>query len=521
MSKVAKATIGLMFITIISKILGFFKEMVLVSSYGASMITDSYITAMNIPIAIFSTIGVALATTFIPLFYEVSNNDGDEVALNFANNVFNIVIILSIILSVLSFAFAEPLVKLFAMKFEGEKLRLAIEFTKIMIFGMVFIGLTNVTKSWLNIKGNFKTPGMSILPYNIVIIISIIFSIGRDEKILAIGTLLAMISQFVFQYPASKKSGFKYKFYINIKDKYIKKMIILIFPVFIGVGVNQLNTVIDRSLASTLGDGIITVLSSANRLNIFIQAIFIATIVSVIYPTLSKLAIKENKEEFYDGIRKSMNTVTILIIPISVGAIILAEPVVRVVFERGKFDSNATALTSSALIAYSIGMIGFALRDVLNKVFYSIKDTRSPMINGALSMLINIILNIILMKNLGHIGLALATSISSIICIILMFNSLKKKIPYFGQDKIVKTLFKTLLSAICMGIVTKLTQIFFTRTIGVGFIQDIVILGICTLVGFISYTLVLLILKVDELSIIFDIINKKMKLLKKENINAE
>ena len=325
------------------------------------------------------------------------------------------------------------------MDFSGEKLDLAIDFTRIMIFGVMFIGLSNIMTSWLQINNEFTIPGMIGFPYNVIIISFILLSAITNPLLMVYGTLLAMFIQFLFQFPFAKKYGYKYEFYINLKDKYIKKMLYLLGPVFIGVLTSQLNTVIDRNLASTLEDGLITVLNSASRLNGFVITLFIATISSVLYPTLSKLSNDNNKEQFQKIVSKSINIVILLIVPISAGAIILSEPIVRFVFERGAFDSYATKMTSIALACYSVGMIGFALRDVIGKVFYSIQDTKTPMINGTISVIINIILNIILIRFLGHAGLALATSISALICIVLFFRSLSEKIGYFGQDKIIDT----------------------------------------------------------------------------------
>ena len=176
MSKVAKTTLGLMIITMLSKFMGFIRETVLVAIHGASAIADAYITAMNMPFVIFATIGAALGTTFIPLFFEIENNDGRENALNFSNNIFNIVIILSFLLALLGYVFAEPLTKLFAMKFEGETLKLATGFTRTIIWGMIFIGLSNIMTAWLQIKGKFFIAGIVGIPYNILIIIGIILS---------------------------------------------------------------------------------------------------------------------------------------------------------------------------------------------------------------------------------------------------------------------------------------------------------------------------------------------------------
>ncbi|WP_373598214.1 murein biosynthesis integral membrane protein MurJ [Paraclostridium bifermentans] len=510
MSKVAKATIGLMIVTMISKVLGFGRELALTYVYGASSIADAYITSVSIPTILFASVGTALATTFIPLFYEIDKSKGMNKSIDFANNVFNIVILISGILAIVGFIFAGPLVKIFAMDFIGEKLQLATNFTRIMIFGVIFIGLSNIMTSWLQINGDFAIPGMIGFPFNIFIIIGIFFSSKGNVEIMAIGTLIGIASQFLFQLPFAIKKGYRYKLYINLKDEYIKKMIWLIVPVFIGVGVNQINAIVDRSLASTLGDGVITVLNSANRLNGFVLGLFISTIASVIYPTLSKLSTNDNKDKFAESVAQSVNTVMILIMPISVGAIVLAEPVVRIVFERGAFNSEATNMTAIALACYSIGMIGFGLRDILSKVFYSLKDTKTPMVNGALAMGMNIVLNLIFIKFLGYAGLALATSLSALICIILLFISLKKKIGYFGQDKILKTGMKSLIAAFVMGGITIIAYDFIANMIGIGFIKEAITLVLAVGIGALTYGILIVLLKVEEVNVVINMLKRKL-----------
>lgn len=513
MSKVAKATIGLMIVTMMSKILGFGRELALTYVYGASASADAYITAVSIPTVLFASVATSLATTFIPLFYEVDNIRGREKSLSFANNVFNIVIIISGLLAIFGFIFAEPLVKVFAMNFVGEKLELAVSFTKIMIFGVIFIGLSNVMTSWLQINGNFTIPGMIGFPFNIFIILGIILSGKGNIEIMAVGTLVGLASQFFLQLPFAIKYGYKYRLYINIKDEYIKKMILLIVPVFIGVGVNQINAVIDRSLASTLGDGVITVLNSANRLNLFVTGLFISTIAAVIYPMLSKLSNENNKEKFAESVARSVNSVVLLTIPISVGAIVLAEPVVRIVFERGAFSSQATHMTAIALACYSIGMIGFGLRDILSKVFYSLKDTKTPMINGALAMIMNIVLNLVFINFLGYAGLAIATSLSAIICIVLLFRSLKKKIGYFGQDKILVVLVKSLTASGVMGIITLVSYEFLNKVLGAGLIKDVIALGGAIGIGGIVYGVLIVLFKIEEINMAIDMIKNRFNRL--------
>ena len=511
MSKVAKSAMMLMIITMISKVIGFLRETVLVSVHGAGVVADSYITALNIPLVVFTIIGVALATTFIPIYFEVEKEEGKDKALGFANNIFNIVIIISILLSILGFIFAEPLTKVFAMDFSGEKLAIATNFTRYMIWGMIFIALSNMMTAWLQINGNFTIPGMIAFPYNVFMITGIIISANGNLTVLSVLSLFAMISQFLFQFPFAYKNGYRYKFSLNVKDTYLKKMLILLIPVSIGVGVNQLNMVIDRTLASTLGDGVITILNGANKLNNFVLGIFISTITAVIYPLLSRLSISNKTDEFDKTIRNSINSVLMIMLPISIGAIILAEPIVRIVFERGKFTPQDTAMTAIALSCYAVGMVGVGLRDVLTQIFYSIKDTKTPMINGVFAMILNIVLNLVLIKVLGYKGLALATSFSAIFCTFLLFNSLRKRIKYFGQDKILKTFVKLVFAVGIMAITTKLSYNYLFSITGVGTIRDIVSVFGSIIISALVYGVTLILIKIEEVDMVISMLMKKIK----------
>ncbi len=197
------------------------------------------------------------------MYFDINSELGEKKALNFTNNVFNIVIVICILLAVLGFVFTEQLVKVFAMGFEGKTLKIAIDFTRITIIGIVFTGLSYVMTAYLQIKSNFTVPGLISVPKNIIIIVSIIFSVKYNPYIMIWGTLIGVAIEFIFQLPFAIKSGYKYQPYINIKDKYIKKMSWLIGPVLIGVAVNQINTMVDRTLASTLVEGSISALNYA------------------------------------------------------------------------------------------------------------------------------------------------------------------------------------------------------------------------------------------------------------------
>lgn len=513
MSKVAKATMILMIATMLSKVLGFIRELVLASTYGASMYSDAYIIAMNIPMVIFSVIGTTLGTVFIPMYFDVKNNYGSKKALDYTNNVFNIIIIICIILGIVGLIFTKSLVKLFAIGLEGQMLNITIDFTRITIVGIVFTGLSYIMTAYLQINSNFTIPGLITIPKNIAVIISIILSnIYCNPYIMVWGTLVGTALEFLFQYPFVLKFGYRYKLYVNINDEHIIKTLKLICPVLLGVAVNQINALVDRNLASTLAEGSISALNYANRLNSFIMALFISTISAVIYPTLSKISNKESNEGFVESVVNSMNYVILLIMPISVGAIVLSNPIVEILFERGAFDSNDTRITAIALSMYSIGMVSFGLREILGKVFYSLQDTRTPMINGTITMAMNVILNIILIRYFKVSGLALATSISSIICIILLFKKLNDKIEHFNQNNIRITMIKSMLSSIIMGLITYFSYDFMNNVLNMVNFSEILSLIISIVLGIFTYGVLLIILKVNEISTILEIIkNKKYK----------
>ena len=513
MSKVAKATMGLLTVTMISKIFGFLRETILVYVHGAGIVTDAFITSMNIPTVIFSTIGTALATTFIPMYYTVENEKGKKAASEFVSNILNMIIVVSLILSVLGYIFSDELVKVFAMSYTGEKLAMASEFTRIMIWGMVFIGLSNIMTCLMNINSKFIVPSLTGIPFNVIIITGIFLSAGFDVRIMPIFTLIAMASQFIFQIPFAKACGYKYQLHMDINDKYVKKALYLVLPVFIGVGVNQLNSVIDKTLASTLGDGIITVLNSASILNTFVIGVFISSIQSVVYPLMSKLSSEGNEKAVSGIIKKSVDTVTVLMLPIMVGMIVLSEPIVRLAFERGKFDPMATALTSSALMFYALGLPAAGLRNILGNVFYSFGDTKTPMRNGMIAMGINIALNIILIKFMGHCGLAFATSISATICIFLLFTALRKKVKYFGQDKIFITFIKSSLAAAVMGISVYEINKVVSAAVMAGSIGQIISLATSVISGILVYGLLVHLMKVDEVEMLLDMVKNKLKFI--------
>lgn len=510
MSNLAKNTFILVIATALAKILGFFREVVLASTYGASITTDAYITALNIPSVLFVSIGAAIASTFTPIYFEVKSKHDEATAMKFTNSVINIIALICIVISFLGLIFTNQLVKIFAAGFTDDVLELTIRFVRVLILGMCSMGISGIITTFLQLKNNFTVPGLIGLPYNIIIIISIILSVTYNPNILIWGSLLGIISQLIFQLPFAYRVGFKYSIYIDFKDKYLKRMLLLLGPVFMGVAVNQLNSIIDRSLASTITEGAISTLNYANKLNNVIIVMFISTLTSVIYPMLSRLKNDENEKKFNEMIVKGINIIVILVLPISIGAIVLAEPIVKVLFERGEFNSVATQMTSQALIFYSLGMVPYGITDLLSKVFYSLQDTKTPVINASISMFINIILNFMLIKFMGHKGLAFATSIASLAYMILLFKKLSEKIGNFGQKNIYTTFWKSLCSVLIMALVTRYSYKLLIFNLELGIFVEHISLLISIIIGVFIYTFMVTILGVEEVKIIINKLKTKL-----------
>ena len=519
MSKAAKATVLLMIVTIVSKGLGLFRDSVLASAYGTGKYAAVYSTANSISTILFAVIGTALATSLIPLYNKLETEDSTERAMGFLNSVVNLVVIVCLAIAGLGIIFAGPLVKVFAPGYQGDVYTLCVQYTRILLPSIVFVGLANIFTSYLQIKKRYVIPGFIGMPYSVIIIVSIFLSLKTSPMVLVVGTLIAISAKALFQLPFVYKEGYRYRPSINLQDPVMKDMMILILPVVIGVGANQINSIVDKSLASLLGTDVVASFSYAIKLYEFVQALFITSILAVIYPRLSSMIVSERMDSFLNSLKKTMNVIIVALVPIIVGCIVLSKQIVEVLFQRNAFTSKDTTMTASILLIYVIGILAFALRDVLTRGFYSMEDSKTPMINSIISIVFNISLNLILVKPLGYKGLAIATAVSAYIGLFLFNRSMKKKIEgYSSRDNYI-VFAKALFAALIMGLGVKLVYgILGTSLVG-GLLLKLIALLSAVGVGVIIYAIVMHFLKVEEYEMIFDmffgVVKRKIKKLQK------
>ncbi|MTI46831.1 MAG: murein biosynthesis integral membrane protein MurJ [Firmicutes bacterium] len=502
-----KTVFILILITIISKICGFVRDIVLANFYGASNVSDVYLIATTIPMVIFAFIGKGIATSFIPTYAEIEANEGEKEADIFTNKLSTLLLIISSALILFGLVFTKQLVLAFASGFDEETLKLGINFTRITLLGIYFTVFVHLYSAFLQFKDRFIAPAIIGFPMNIIIIISIWLGIKYSDYILPVGSVIAIIIQVLFLLPSLFNKDLNFKFHLNFRfnDKYIKKIIILAMPVILGVAVNEINVLVDRTLASRIIVGGISALNYSNKLNIFIQSIFVISISTVIYPKISSIINKRNTRGLKNIISNSIDGVSLIVIPATVGIIVFSEEIITVLFARGAFDKEAIELTSSALFFYSFGMLGNGLREILSRVFYSLQDTKTPMINASIGLVINIVLNIILSRYLGIGGLALATSISSSVIMILMLISLERKIGSLGFMKNLISIIKILVISLLMGLISK--YIFIVMSIR---INSTIALILSVLAGILIYGVMIYFARINSVDEIFMLIRNRI-----------
>ena len=501
-----KTALMLMTIMIITKALGFGRDIILSYFYGVSSISDAYLISLTIPTILLALIGTGIATCYIPMYSSIEKNGSVKLADNFTSNVINFMLIICTFIVIVGSIFTVQLVKIFASGFEGETLNLAVSFTRVIIFAVYFEGIIYVLSGYLQLKNNFFAPAFMSIPLNIIIIVSIIVSTKLSVHFIAVGNIIAMGVQMLYLMPFVYKNGYKYRFILDVKNEDFKKLAILALPVIAGVSVNQINVLIDRTIASQLLVGGISALTYANKLNLFIQGIFVMSIATTFYPMMSRFANENKISNLKKTISEAINIINFLLLPTAVGAMLFAEPIVKLLFGRGAFDLQAISMTSYALFFYSIGMVGVGLREVLSRAFYSLHDTKTPTINAAIAVAINIIGNLVLSKFLGIGGLALATSISAIIGTALLFISLIRKIGSFDISRIMVSFIKFFCASLVMGFIAKILYHYLTPIT-----SGNLALLISVFAGASIYLMIVYLMKIEDVDFFREFVKRKLK----------
>jgi len=436
-SRIEKAASIIGFFTFLSRILGLVRDMVIAKVFGSGMVTDAFFVAFKIPNLLRRLFGEgSLTVAFIPVFSEYLSKDKKD-ALRLANGFLSIISVLLATVAIVGIILAPWIVRLQAYGFgtSSYQYRLAVLLTRITFPYVFFICLVAFFMGVLNSFKHFSAPAAAPIFLNLSIIGSafLICPYLKTPVVgLAVGVLIGGFLQLCLQLPWALKYGIRIIPSLeSIHHPGIRRIGTLMLPAIFGSAVYQLNQFVGTLLASFLPKGSISWLYYADRLVQFPLGVFAISLSTAALPSLSDHAASNDKALFKETFKKALNMTFFISIPAAVGLILLGEPIITILFERGAFTHTDTVNTNYALMFYSFGLWAFSGVRVLVSAFYAMQDTKTPVKIATVALLANFVLSVFLMRYFKHGGLALGLSLASSVQFFLLFSFL---LPTVGKD---------------------------------------------------------------------------------------
>ena len=529
-----------------SRVLGLVREMIFARYFGAGFLYDAYVVAFRIPNVLRDLFAEgALSVAFVKVFTDYQINRSEKEAWRLASLILNLLAVIMSLICIVGVIFSRQFVNLIADGFSPEKAALATTLTQIMFPFILLVALAAVAMGVLNTKGVFGIPASASTVFNIV---SIIFGLGLaywlsgggwlnsgDKNAvpdfpsqwaiigMAIGTLIGGAAQFLMQIPSLLKVGFRFSPILSFTDEGVRKVMSLMAPAILGTSAVQINVLINTYFVSGI-EGAQGWLSYSFRLMQFPIGLFGVAVGTAAIPVLSRLASEGKIREFRDTVSSSMNLVFLMTLPSACGLIVLAEPIVRLIYERGKFDATATSMTAIALVGYSIGLTGYAAIKILSPAFYALNDAKTPMIIAIASIGVNFLGSYFMREWLshygvspetphgyGHVGVALATSIVALVNFFALALIMRKRIKRLNGRDIFLSFMKiaaasAVLSAVCYASYRFLIDEFGAATLFLRLVEAFVPIAL----GGIAFVIVAKLLRVTELEQAFGMVRRKL-----------
>ena len=449
-----KLSVALVMIgTLLSKVLGLVREMLLANKYGTGLISDSFIISLNIPTVLISAIAGAILTNYITVYADAEKK-GEKTASRFNGNLISVAFIISTIIVIIFMAFTKPIVRLFAAGFGEDELTYLVTLSRITIFCMYFIISAHIFKGFLEYKGKFLGTSLYGILMNAGMIAGILFSTTENYQVLGFGVIAGYVLSFIVLSILAAKNKFRVTPNIDIKEENFKKLIVLTLPILLNDAVWQINGIVDKSIASTVGEGYISSINYSHYIVDMVSSIFATSLVTVFFPNIVKIFKTNGIEEVKSKTRTILKFVGFVAIPCTALIAIYSESIVRILLFRGAFNESSLTTTSTAVSIYCLALFFVCSKTILFKVFYALQDTRSPTRSAIISIATNIILTLILVRVVGYIGIIIATIIASITSTILLLYMFKRKNGNIINKKLLINLVKIVIgTAVMTGIV--------------------------------------------------------------------
>jgi putative peptidoglycan lipid II flippase len=455
--------------TITSRILGVARDQVLAYYFGAGNANDAFRVASRIPNLVRDLFAEgAMSAAFVPTFTRQLTLQGRDQSWRLASSVINALLIVTGTIVVLGIIFAEPLVRFFAPGFADVpgKLELTVYLTRIIFPFLTLVAMAAVLMGMLNSLGHFFVPALSPAMFNVAMIVMSLALIPLAPRlgvapitIVAIATLVGGVGQLAIQWPPLRKEGFRYQPVLDVKDEGLHRVLVLMGPGTIGMAATQINVVVNTWLASDIS-GAVSWLDFAFRIMYLPIGLFGVSIAAAATPAISRLIAESDFAGVRSTLANAFGLTLFLNVPATVGLMVLARPIVAMIFEHGKFSASDTVNTAAALQFYAIGLVGYSIVRIVSPTFYALGRSRIPVIVSACAVVINIVLNITLVRTLGYGGLALGTSISAILNATTQLLLLRRELHGIEGTRVAKSFARVMVAAATMAAVTWVTYAF-------------------------------------------------------------
>ena len=481
--KLTRAAGVVSFFTLLSRILGLLRDMVVGYLFGAQAAADAFFVSFRIPNLLRRlTAEGALTAGFIPVFTDYLTNRGRDEAMGVARIVFTFATIFLAALTLLGIVFAVPLTRLFAPGFlaNPEKFTLTVYLTRLMFPYIFFVSLVALAMGVLNSLRHFMAPALSPALLNLSIIVcALLLSPFLNQPVtsLAYGVLVGGIVQLLLQLPYLCRYGFSLSLDFRFGHPALHRLLFLMGPAVFGAAVHQINVLVSTILATMLPEGSVSYLYYADRLLEFPVGIFAIALGTAALPSFSSLVAKREFAELRGALSYALRLVNFISLPATLGLMVVAVPVFSLFFQRGAFDAHTTHNTAQALIYYSLGLWGISGTKVVVPVFYAMSDTKTPVWVGFWSFILNLLLGLALMGelsassdagllsraivtlsqylalfSLSHGALALATSISSTFNFLVLLLILHRRLGEFPWSEFITSFLRNLFNALLMAL---------------------------------------------------------------------
>lgn len=507
--------------TLLSRVLGAVRDMVIASFLGAGLVSDAFVAAFRVPNLLRRLFGEgSLSIAFVPVYTDCLYRQGRPEADRLAASAMRLLALAMTIGVILLMVAAPWVVRLLAPGFaqHADKFSLSVGLTRMMVPYVFFIGMMALCMGILNVLGHFAAPALAPVFLNVAMITAITVGaiFGNTQaglaRWLAAGVVAGGILQLALQVPFLVKHKVRPWRKSGLWHPGIGQVLRLMGPVLFGAAIYQINSLVITMLASLLPQGSVSYLYYADRLVQFPLGVFGIATATAVLPAMARQATAQD----YDALRRTfahaIKFVSFITLPAMAGLIVLREPIVALLFERGAFDKHTTQLTATALLYYGMGLWAFATVRVVLNAFYAMKDTRTPALTAVGSVTANLALGVVLMKPMGHGGLALALSLASTIHLGLLTLALRRKLGALGWRGITLSVLKSAGCAACMGVCVRWVAGWIMPVDAGSSMALLLVLVACILAGVLFYIGFAFISGIPELKLCLDMVFKGKKM---------